>query len=59
TSYYIGGLVGAFALGQVYANGGWAAVATLVALALAGALALTGALRNPGPVVTPRRAAGV
>ncbi|MEM8741013.1 MAG: MFS transporter [Pseudomonadota bacterium] len=58
TSYYIGGLVGAFALGQVYAYGGWTAVATLVALALAGALALTGALRNPGPVVTPRRTAG-
>ncbi|MEM6487003.1 MAG: MFS transporter [Pseudomonadota bacterium] len=55
TSYYIGGLVGALALGRAWAAGGWPLVAAIVAAALALTLLLAGALRNPGPEVLPRR----
>ncbi len=54
TSYYIGGLAGAIALGQAHLAGAWPMVAGIVALALLATLLLAGALRNPGPEVLPR-----
>ncbi|MEM6677480.1 MAG: MFS transporter, partial [Pseudomonadota bacterium] len=55
TSYYIGGLIGAFALGQAYVAAGWTAVALIVGAALALTLLLAGLLRHPGPEVMARR----
>lgn len=55
TSYYVGGLVGALALGQAWGAGGWPLVAGIVAAALLATLMLAGALRNPGPEVIPNR----
>lgn len=55
TSYYIGGLVGALALGRAHEIGAWPLVAGIVALALAATLLLAGALRHPGPEVLPKR----
>lgn len=40
TSYYVGGLVGAFVLGQVYVLSGWAAVVLVLVAVLAVALVL-------------------
>ena len=57
TSYYVGGLAGAIALGQAQTLGGWPLVATIVAAALVGTLLIASALRNPGPEVLPRRLA--
>lgn len=54
TSYYLGGLVGALALGQAFGPGGWVVIAAIVAAALGLALLLAGGLSNPGPVVLPR-----
>ncbi|NQW09888.1 MAG: MFS transporter [Alphaproteobacteria bacterium] len=55
TSYYLGGLVGAFALGVAQSQGGWPFVAGIVAIGLVGALLMAGGLRNPGPEVLPLR----
>lgn len=55
TSYYVGGLAGAFALGQAHLTGGWTLVAGIVAATMLVSLLLAGALRNPGPEVIPRR----
>lgn len=54
TSYYIGGLFGAMALGRAYEIGDWPLVAGIVALALVATLLLAGALRRPGPEVLQR-----
>lgn len=54
TSYYIGGLVGALALGWINTLGGWSAVALIVAGFIAAMIPLARALANPGPVVLPR-----
>jgi len=55
TSYYVGGLLGALALGQAQLAGGWPMVAGIVALVVVATLLLAGALRHPGPPVLPRR----
>jgi MFS transporter, YNFM family, putative membrane transport protein len=47
SSYYLGGLVGAFALGQAHAAGGWTAVALIVAAVLGAMLPLAGKLSDP------------
>ncbi|MEO0999728.1 MAG: MFS transporter [Pseudomonadota bacterium] len=47
TSYYVGGLIGAFALGQVHGAAGWPGVALVVAAALLAAALLAGFLREP------------
>ncbi|MEL6318131.1 MAG: MFS transporter, partial [Pseudomonadota bacterium] len=52
TSYYLGGLVGAFAVGQAYQAAGWSGVAAAVAAALAAGAAATWRMRDPG---APRR----
>ncbi len=57
TSYYIGGLFGAFALGQAHLAGAWPLVAGIVAAILLLTLPLSRALRNPGPEVLPKRVA--
>ncbi|MFK7945284.1 MAG: hypothetical protein AB8B85_20545, partial [Paracoccaceae bacterium] len=55
TSYYLGGLAGAFVLGQVNAVGGWQMVAAAVGVAVLATIPLARALANPGPEVLPRR----
>lgn len=55
TSYYLGGLVGALALGWAHETAGWPPVAGIVGAALGAALLLSGRLANPGPEVLPRR----
>ncbi len=55
TSYYVGGLAGALALGQAHLAGAWPLVAGIVAGVLGATLLLAGALRHPGPEVLPRR----
>jgi len=52
TSYYLGGLVGAFALGQLYDWGGWIAVAAIVALVLGIASVLARALAKGDEVAS-------
>ena len=56
TSYYIGGLFGAFALGQAHLAGAWPLVAGIVAAVLLVTLPLSRALRNCGPEVLSKRA---
>jgi len=55
TSYYVGGLVGALALGHAYDAGDWPLVVGIVALALGAMLLLAGTLRHPGPEGLPQR----
>ena len=55
TSYYVGGVSGAFLLGLVNGWGGWTAVNLGVLLAVAGLLPLSSSLARPGPEVIPRR----
>lgn len=55
TSYYLGGLAGAFLLGQINAAGGWQMVAVFVGVAVLATIPLARALANPGPEVLPRR----
>lgn len=54
TSYYIGGLAGAFTLGLVNEAAGWIAVNACVTLLVLAMLPLARKLRNPGPEVLPR-----
>lgn len=53
TSYYAGGLAGAFLLGQVNASGGWVAVNAIVALVVLAMFPMARVLANPGPEVVP------
>ncbi len=46
TSYYVGGLVGAFALGMVFDGQGWAVTVAIIGLALLAAFALALSLRE-------------
>lgn len=46
TSYYVGGLVGAFALGQVYERAGWSATVAVMAAALLAAALLAVAMQD-------------
>lgn len=55
TSYYVGGVSGAFILGLINSWGGWAAVNTIVLMVVLGLLFLAGALAQPGPEVIPRK----
>ncbi|MEM7057079.1 MAG: MFS transporter [Pseudomonadota bacterium] len=55
TSYYIGGLAGAFLLGQVHAFSGWTGVALIVGLAVLALIPAASSLSNPGPEVLPLR----
>lgn len=55
TSYYAGGLAGAFLLGLVDRAGGWIAVNVVVAFAVLAMLPLARALRNPGPELLPHK----
>ena len=57
TSYYIGGLAGAFLLGQMNELGGWAAVNAVVALVVLVMFPMARFLANPGPEVLPRKVA--
>ncbi|MEL7014042.1 MAG: MFS transporter [Pseudomonadota bacterium] len=53
TSYYVGGLAGAFLLGWINTLGGWTAVAVIVLVVLVLMIPFTKALAHPGPVVVP------
>lgn len=53
TSYYVGGLVGALALGQAHLIGQWPLIAAIVLAVLAGLILLARFLGNPGPEVRP------
>ena len=55
TSYYIGGLAGAFLLGQVNELGGWQAVNGVVTVVALLMFPMAKVLANPGPEVLPRR----
>jgi len=57
TSYYTGGLAGAFLLGQVHAAGAWLGVAGVVGVMVLAMIPMARALRHPGPEVLPRRLA--
>lgn len=57
TSYYIGGLAGAFLLGQVNEIGGWVAVNAVVAVVVLAMLPLAQFLAHSGPEVLPRKQA--
>lgn len=54
TSYYFGGLAGAFLLGQAQAVGGWPLVAGITAAAMLAMIPFARALASPGPEVLPR-----
>lgn len=47
SSYYLGGLAGAFVLGLVFTKAGWTATVGVIALTLVAAIALAGAMRRP------------
>lgn len=55
TSYYVGGLTGAFLLGQVNAFAGWAAVNGILAGVVVLMLPMARFLSRPGPEVLPRK----
>ncbi|MGB1027642.1 MAG: MFS transporter, partial [Rhodospirillaceae bacterium] len=57
TSYYVGGLVGAFALGMVYDMAGWVAVAAITAVALLLACVLAVVMVDAKPVAAKDQAA--
>lgn len=57
-SYYVGGLVGAAALGQIFDRYGWGTCVAVIALSLALAAVLASRLRTPGVRPMPTRAAG-
>jgi predicted MFS family arabinose efflux permease len=52
-SYFLGGLVGAAVLGQVFDGLGWGAVVAGVGIALAAAALLATQLKIPGPQLRP------
>ncbi|MEM9147312.1 MAG: MFS transporter [Pseudomonadota bacterium] len=54
TSYYIGGLGGAFLFGQVHAQAGWPAVAAVVGVTVLALIPLARALASPDPEVLPK-----
>ncbi|MEL7281748.1 MAG: MFS transporter [Pseudomonadota bacterium] len=55
TSYYAGGLIGAFLLGQVHQIIGWNGVAAVVLFSILAMIPLINHLRDPGPDVLPNR----
>ncbi|MEM8572288.1 MAG: MFS transporter [Pseudomonadota bacterium] len=59
TSYYIGGLTGAFLLGYVYDIGAWRAVGIGLVLVMIALIPLAKVLANPGPEVLPRSMAKI
>jgi len=55
-SYYLGGLVGAAILGQIFDRYGWGACVAVIALSLALAAVLASRLKTPGLQPTPAAA---
>lgn len=55
SSYYLGGLAGAFLLGQIHAVASWTGVVFAVILLMAAMAPFTKSLARPGPEVVPNR----